>query len=469
MRRPVIALLVALLLTAANSSRAAAPAPDILGTRFAMQFRLGTLQRAVLGGGKIQHVIVIVQENRTIDNLFQGFAGADTVSYGMSGKQKKKLIAFPLQYALDPDHGHTGFVTDYDGGALDGFDHGYVKQNCYHARPQCTAYAFVRHLDSAIYFALAKQYALADHVVQMNEGPSFANHVYMIAAQGGYPIAIAGNETEGAHGPGCMSPTDSRVQGIDLRQPFPYGLLTNPIPACRDLRTVLGLLDGQGLSWRYYTPTLTQLQQVTLNFWTPPIYIKYLYNHDLPHVVTTEVKILSDIRNKALRAVSYTAPTVVESDHPHQPAMNEDPQAGPHWVNSIVSAVAASPVYRNNTTILVTWDDWGGWYDHYVPPPQFKYGLSANSYGFRTPLLVISPYVIKRVDHTARSQASIIRFIESVFGLPSLGVLDAQTDDLSTMFDFSQPPHVYQEIGGSVATQRFRGADVYPLHADPDE
>jgi phospholipase C len=189
----------------------------------------------------------------------------------------------------------------------------------------------------------------------------------------------------------------------------------------------------------------------------------------LPHVVAPEVKILDDIRNNALRPVSYTSPTIVESDHPHQPALNEDSQAGPHWVNSIVSAVAASSAYRNNTAILVTWDDWGGWYDHYVPPSQFRYGFSANSYGFRTPLLVISPYVVKRVDHTPRSQASIIRFIESVFGLPSLGVLDAQTDDLSTMFNFSQSPNAYRQIGGSPATERFRGADVYPLYADPDE
>ncbi len=466
MRPPAMSVLAALVAGTFASSQATA---GTLGAQFAARYGLATSRTAVLGGGKIQHVIVVVQENRTIDNLFQGFPGADTLPYGMSGGVRKRLIPLPLQYALDPDHSHMGFVADYDNGALDGFDHRYVNRGCYQMRPQCTAYAFVRSSDSVIYFSLAKQYALADHVMQMNEGPSFANHIHLVAASGGYPIAVAGNEKEGANGPGCMSPSDSTVPGIDLRIAFPGGLLPNPIPACRNLATVLGLVDQQGLTWRYYTPTVTDVKNISLDFWTPPVYVKALYANDRPKVVAPKTRILDDIRGGALASVSYTAPTIVESDHPHQPAIGEDPQAGPHWVDSIVSAVAASPAYRNNTAILVTWDDWGGWYDHYVPPAQFHYGATANQYGFRTPLLVMSPYVVKAVDHAPRSQASIIRFIESVFGLPSLGALDAKTDDLSGMFNFGQAPIRYHQAGVQIVPARFRGAETTLMHADPDE
>ena len=226
MRRPPIAAVIAAALavtTMAPPVSASNVSGSVLGARFAAQFRRS--QRPVLGNGKIQHVIVVVQENRTVDNLFQGFPGADTVPSGLSQGQQKTLIPLPLQYNLDPDHSHQGFVTDYDGGAMDGFDHEYVNRACYQQTPQCTAYAYVQHSDSAIYFQLAQQYALADHVMQMNEGPSFTSHINLVAAQGGYPIAVAGNETPGANGPGCMSPDTSTVLGIDMRASFPNGLL----------------------------------------------------------------------------------------------------------------------------------------------------------------------------------------------------------------------------------------------------
>ncbi len=100
---------------------------------------------------------------------------------------------------------------------------------------------------------------------------------------------------------------------------------------------------------------------------------------------------------------------------------------------------------------------------------HFRFGTTPNQYGFRTPLLVISPYVINAVDHTERSQASIVRFIESVFGLPSLGVLDSQTDDLSTMFNFSGLPRPLSRIGAPVSPARFRGAETQAPERDTDD
>ena len=119
------------------------------------------------------------------------------------------------------------------------------------------------------------------------------------------------------------------------------------------------------------------------------------------------------------------------SDHPH--GGKSSALFGPKWVASITNAIGSSQ-YWQSTLILVTWDDWGGFYDHIVPPIQ-----NANSLGFRTPLLVVSAYAVQpgAVDHTVRSQGAILHAIESNFGLGSLGTLDAKSDDLRSDFDFS--------------------------------
>jgi phospholipase C len=146
---------------------------------------------------------------------------------------------------------------------------------------------------------------------------------------------------------------------------------------------------------------------------------------------------LSDIQNGTLPAVSYVIPPACASDHPHQ-AKNH-PLAGPYWVAAITNAIGTSN-YWNRTLILVTWDDWGGWYDH-VPPPV----LDADQLGFRVPLMIISAYPVAAgvVDHRLRNQASIITVIEAIFGLRSLGQLDAKSDDLHADFRFDRSPQPY--------------------------
>jgi len=139
---------------------------------------------------------------------------------------------------------------------------------------------------------------------------------------------------------------------------------------------------------------------------------------------------LEAIKTGTLPPVSYVIPQMCTSDHPH--GASSDPLAGPHWVAAITNAIGASD-YWDNTLILITWDDWGGWYDHVKPPID-----NADQLAFRVPLLVVSAYPASpgKPDHTRRNQGSIITAIESVFGLPSLGQLDAKTDDLHADFNF---------------------------------
>jgi len=140
-------------------------------------------------------------------------------------------------------------------------------------------------------------------------------------------------------------------------------------------------------------------------------------------------------------------PTGADSDH----AKSND-GCGPSWVTSIVNAIGNSPTYWNNTVIIIAWDDWGGWYDHVPPPQVIDDGNSWGSgyvYGFRVPMVVISPYVTKAgyISKVNHDFGSILKFIENNYNLPGLGYADTNAlDDLSDLFNFTQPPISFTSI-----------------------
>jgi len=132
-------------------------------------------------------------------------------------------------------------------------------------------------------------------------------------------------------------------------------------------------------------------------------------------------------------------------------------------VASVVNAIGNSG-YWANTAILITWDDWGGFYDHVAPPI-----LNSYEYGFRVPLIVVSPYAKKRyVSHTMHDFGSLLRFTEGTFHLPSLGYADSRADDLSDCFDFSQTPTQFQPLAAKYDASYFLSDTRPPLDPDDD-
>ncbi|MBV9647135.1 MAG: hypothetical protein JO043_06715 [Candidatus Eremiobacteraeota bacterium] len=386
------------------------------------------------------HVIVIVQENRTVDNMFNGFLGADTVTTGKNGTKTVPLVPVPFQPSAGHDHSYSAFVADYNNGAMNGFDHD---------TPKTTSYAYVRRSDTSNYWSLASRFTLSDEVFQMNMGPSYAAHVNLVAAQGGYPYALAGNPTPNVRA-GCLG--NNTVDVVDLRTTYPakQSLAT----ACTDMPTIFDLLDRKGLTWRYYAPPAG----MGLNLWSAPDFVKHIaLGPDHANLVNDETRILDDIANRNLPNVSYVVPDSCWSDHPRDSP--NDPQGGPKWVAEITNAVGASP-YWPRTLLLVTWDDWGGWYDHVAPPV-----LSADQLGFRVPLLIISAYPRSAgaVDHHQRTQASILSAIETIFSLGSLGQLDTKTDDLASDFRYGANPIAY---GTALPSERPPPSEKCPLPSE---
>lgn len=409
---------------------------------------------------KIRHVVVIFQENRSPDNLFHDpvlmARGADIASSGMnSSGQTIPLTPIPLAIDYDPLHGHDPFLSMYDGGKIDGADKiGIIcaqgAMNCPPPNPQ---FAYVDPADVAPYFQLAEQYTFADRMFQTNQGPSFPAHQFIISGTSAPTptsnLFAAENPTGTSDtGQGCASPPDTTVAMID-----PTGSEAITQYPCFDHSTLVDLLDAKMVSWRYYAPFAGSI-------WTGPNAIQHLrFGPDWTNnVVLNSPQVLTDIATGQLAAVSWVIPTGQTSDH----AITTD-GSGPSWVASVVNAIGNSP-YWSDTAIFITWDDWGGWYDHVAPPI-----INSYEYGFRVPMIVVSPYAkAAYVSHVTHDFGSILKFTEEVYGLGSLGYADALADDLSDCFDFSQTPLPFHAVSAQFDANHFLNDKRPPTDPDDD-
>jgi phospholipase C len=382
----------------------------------------------------LQHIVVIVQENRSFDNLFSGFPGADGATSGYSYGTSIPLTAVPLEAGPDLDHSHRGWWVDWDNGRNDGFAHadGYPSPTY--------PYAYVPQDEIQQYWTLASQYVLADRMFQSNTGPSFAAHLYLISGQADNTTELPTGGTPRTTTWGCDSTPGTTIpilgpNGTDLPGPYP----------CFDDQTIGDLLDRAHVSWKYYAPANGKNVGY---IWSAYDAIRHIrFGPDWAgDVISPETQILSDIENGNLAQVSWVVPSWGNSDHPGNLS-----NSGPDWVASIVNGIGQSK-YWQDTAIFITWDDWGGWYDH-VPPPQ----IDPMGLGFRVPLIVVSPFAKPGyVSHQQHEFGSLLHFIEARFGLPSLGTRDAVSDDLGDCFDLSQAPLAYRPLTTRLSSEDFK-------------
>ena len=365
---------------------------------------------------------MIVQENRTFDDLFNGFRGADTVRVGLKhdGTQQT-LTAIKLDPTKDWPHSHSAWLTDYDNGKMDGWDIVKLQSG---TLTGTGPYTYVRTADTVPYWTMATQYTLGDRMFQSNTGPSYPAHLYLIAGQALSTISNPGFAPWGCDTPGQTTGTI-----------LPSGKTGPKISTCFDVPTIGDLMDTAGVSWRYYAPAVGMAGVQ----WSAYDSIKHIrFGTDWSRdVISPETSVITDIQDGILANVTYVTPNSQNSDHGGDSKL----PYGPAWVASIVDAVGNSQFW-NSTAIFVVWDDFGGYYDHVAPLREDYMGL-----GGRVPLLVISPYAKHGyVSHVQHEFGSILRFIEETFGLPSLGTTDARSDDFADCFDFTQNPPAFSNI-----------------------
>ena len=489
-----------------------------------------------------KHVILIVQENRTPDNLFQGLCSVRTCGTGVgdydiaSTWTDSTATPHPLE--------SVGLAANYDlshnhGGTNGGFNFelinpgtpvpGACGTNVFGCAPDDAQFKFVfntpvTNKDGSAghlldpYVTLASQYGWANKMFQTNQGPSYPAHQFLFGATSAPGVNEAATQTNDStgvfiaeNGPftnvGCAAINNPKVQLVRPIIPMPpnppFGTETtgDTVSPCFDHVTMSDLLDMKSLHWRYYAPTEPNPGNANIagGIWTAPNSLSHMctpVNNQCTgpdwtpgaangYIDLHPADILTDIQNCNLQSMSWVIPDGRWSDHP-----GGGQGTGPAWVAAIVNAIGNSKGTvacnywddpTNATAIFITWDDWGGWFDH-VPPviltntstyvDQYDYQL-----GFRVPLIVVSAYTGTTsagiVNNNQHDFGSILRAIEGIFALPggegALGFADKRaTNDLSAFFNFSQTPHAFTTIPAVLGASDFINATGAPMAPDND-
>jgi phospholipase C len=419
---------------------------------------------------KIKHVIVVMQENRSFDSYFGTYPGAD----GIPRKNGVPTVCVPnpghgcvRPYRDKADvngggpHGEVNAVADVNGGKMNGFikQRDLVKATCTNpndpvcrigSTPDVMGYHTGREIPN--YWAYARNFVLADHMFEPVSSWSLPDHLYMVSAwsakcKNRSPMSCENNII----GPYGVTQFDHAVN---------KELATGQTSIDLAWTDITWLLYARHVSWAYYVQSGTQpdcandsaltcrpiLQNSsTPGIWNPlPLFGDVRADHQL-HNIQGLQSYYAAARAGTLPAVSWITPDGADSEHP--PASVHQGQA---YVTSIVNAAMRSPDWTS-TAIFLSWDDWGGFYDHVVPPMADQ-----NGYGLRVPSILISPYARKGyIDHQTLSSDAYLKFIEDDFlggarlnpatdgrpdrrpdvreNLPILGNITAE-------FNFSQPP-----------------------------
>ena len=417
---------------------------------------------------KIKHVIIVIQENRSFDNFFATFPGADGTTTGKAAAMPGPIAnscpvpirkpttipltevdllgkGFPPSYGYptnqDLNHIYSGFQVDRDKGKMDGFDleFGGARGS---GTPACTyPYQYVDPKDITPYWDMAQQYVLADHTFQTQGSGSFTAHQDLIAGGTQLSSSEALIDTPSYFPWGCDGNPQHLVTAVIKRtgKVYEYG---GPFP-CLTYSTLRDLLDAKSVSWKFYAvrvyPYTNCPKCQGAGIWSAFDAIKAVrYSSEWKDNVTrSNLDIFTDISNKKLPSVSWITPNGPNSDHP---ATGSD--TGPSWVASIVNAVGKSP-YWDSTAVVILWDDWGGFYDHVAPPEPRNW---QGGPGFRVPMLIVSPYVKPHVEHTQYEFGSILHFIEDNWNLGTLGKNDAESRSIGNAFDFKMKPRAFKVI-----------------------
>ncbi|HYL27347.1 MAG TPA: alkaline phosphatase family protein [Candidatus Nitrosotalea sp.] len=380
----------------------------------------------------IEHVVFIIQENRSFNNLFLGYPGATTQSFGYDTKGRKIALQ-PIRLATNWDVGHssTDFFAACNGkGRLPGTDcrmDGWNNEVAAPHPPPNYAYAYVPRKEIEPYWALAREYVLADRTFASNLDASFVAHQYALAAYAARTVDYPYNQW------GCQGNRNDTIK--TFTQQRTYG---PKVRVCFGFPTLADEADGAAITWRSYAGSISG----DGGLWSPFQADRHIFEGPdwNANVVSPPSEFLTDVANGKLANITWISPTYETSDHPGLRA-----RQGPAWVASVVNAIGESKFW-DSTAVFVFWDDWGGWFDPVRPVYEDYDGL-----GFRVPLLMVSPYAKRGyVTHARYETASVLRFIEDNFGLAPLAASDARAHDpVADAFDYRQKPRKFKTIPGA--------------------
>jgi phospholipase C len=393
----------------------------------------------------IKHFVSLMQENHTYDNYFgkyprgNGLPASTCVPVDPQKPHGRCIRPFHLGsnqvVPVDPDHSPATAQAQFDHGRMNGFVDALDRLN----QDGRLAMGYRDGSDLPYYWNLADRYVLYDRFFSSAMAGSFLNHIYWVT---GGPA----DEPASRHGTGL---------GLGTR-------------GGHQIKTIFDRLEAAGVSWKFYVqnynPNLTfrTVKRFPANrssqvVWVPLLSIpRYLDTPKLRSHIVPLSQYYDDLLNNKLPAVSYIVPSG-PSEHP--PSSVESGQA---FVRSLINSLIASPEWKSSA-FLLSYDDWGGWYDHVKPPQVDKYG-----YGFRVPALLVSPFAKRGfIDNTRLDFTSILRFIEDNWGLKPLTSRDGHANSIATGLDFQQAPRpavFTSETRGSTLETSVRRPLIYGLY-----
>jgi phospholipase C len=367
---------------------------------------------------KIQHVVFIIKENRSFDEYFGQFPGANGSRFGtLSNGQVIPLGHTPDQVAHDIGHDWFSGIEVIDGGKMDLFDINYGGN----LKGDFLAFTQMGQADIPNYWAYAQRFSLADNMFSSLHGPSLPNHLYTIAGQSDGVVSVPALPDPTSKGWGCDSVSPLTVQFLQSD-----GSLADGVP-CFDIQTLGDVLDAGKVSWKSYSG----LYGASGYQWNVYNNIRHIrFGPEWSNRIADQNLFDNDALTGNLPAVAWLTAPNEKTEHP-----NYSTCYGENWTVDKINAIMQGPDW-GSTAIFLTWDDFGGFYDHVAPPQIDNFGL-----GPRVPMIIISPYATAGViTHTVYEFSSVLRFIEEIFNLPALKTRDVTANDMMDAFDFTQKP-----------------------------
>jgi len=396
--------------------------------------------------GSIQHVIFLIKENRSFDNYFGTFPGANglTTALDSAGNVVALAHASDTDFGCDIDHSMTGADTAWDCGQMDKFDklsYSAPKGStivCDKTKPPpYTNHSLTQFVQADIpnYWALAQHFTLGDNMFSALRGPSYPNHMYTVAAQsGGFSTGVGAItnpgtifSTTGGWGcdvPGQVVPTLPTGKYI-CPAPTTYGSHSS---CWTGVPTIVEEIEAaKTLDWRYYAPGPSQSGYV----WSIFNAFNQVRNDPARWAkVVPYTQFLTDLTSNNLQSISWIVFPGSLSEHPPNSVC-----AGENYTVTLVNALENSP-YWCSSAMFITWDDFGGFFDH-VPPPN-QPNSDVYGPGFRVPLIVVSPWARAGfIDSHQFDFSSLLRFAEVTFGLHYLTPRDHFAGTIQSAFDFN--------------------------------
>jgi phospholipase C len=356
----------------------------------------------------IEHFIVVMQQNHTFDNYFGTYPGANglpkDVCLPVSLANEKESCIAPYKITNEPisdlSHSDVIFSKQFQNGKMNGFVDALNNLN----QNGTLSMGYYNDQDIPFYWNLADEYVLFDNYFSSAHTGSITNRMFWVSGKAG---AEFNRIPEGGFG---------------------------------DIPTIFDKLQARGISWKFYIrnydPTLNYRRLNELDFLPPQIqwmpllsFDRFIDDPELSSRIVDLSEYYEDLQNGTLPAVSYVL-LLGATEHPIS-----DPSLGEKATQTMIQSLMQSDSW-DNSAFFLTYDDWGGWYDH-VPPPQ----IDERGYGFRVPSLLVSPYARKgRIDHTLLDHTSILKFIEENWNIPPLAERDAKANNFTSAFDFSGSP-----------------------------